>query len=87
MIHILNLKDKRSGFFDMTLDKVCLKFRGSTFIGQVGDGPDESLYLVLRNSILLLNSDTSVWSSDMCPVYIKEFVDIEVSICKKTKEI
>lgn len=50
------------------------------FIGQVGDGPKDSLYVVLYDSIALLRNPYKVWANPYCAVEVQRFVDIDVFI-------
>jgi len=55
----------------------------TAFIGQCGNGPENSLYLINYGNICLASDPLKwVWNSVDCPVSVKEFVDIKITITK-----
>lgn len=54
----------------------------TAFIGKCGDGPENSLYLINYKSICLASNPVRTWTHERCRVWIKEFVDIKITITK-----
>ena len=59
-------------------------FDHNAFIGKVGEGPDNALYIVNYNTIMLGTSFRKTWSELDCPVYIERFVDLKITIVERT---
>jgi hypothetical protein len=51
----------------------------TAFIGQCGEGPANSLYLITYNQIVLANDPHDTWTSD-CAVEVARFVDVEIRV-------
>ena len=52
----------------------------NAFIGEVGCGPNNSLYIVTYDCIALANNLSRTWSGPACSVKIIEFVNLEINI-------
>jgi hypothetical protein len=52
----------------------------TAFIGRVGWEADVKLYLLTYNSVVKASDPFSVWSGATCPIYVKRFVDIDITI-------
>lgn len=56
----------------------------TAFIGKCGNGPENSLYLINYECICLASNPLrDSWNTDICPVLVKEFVDIKITITKQ----
>lgn len=55
----------------------------NAFIGECGNGPTNSLYLVTHSSIVLLENPSLVWSDFDCQVCVYKFVDLEIIMHEK----
>ena len=58
------------------------QFRETAFIGKVGAGPSNSLYLISYTAVVLASNPQKDWS-DNAPVAVDRFVDIEITIKEK----
>jgi len=55
----------------------------TAFIGQIGTDETINLYLITYDTIVKLNDPYKTWNSPNCPVYVKQFVDLEIKAIKK----
>lgn len=79
MINIVGYKGiERYTLAELTCDNY--DERDNCFIGQVGDGPKDSLYIVIYDSIALVNDLSEVWTNPGCNVEVQRFVDMDVYI-------
>ena len=56
----------------------------TAFIGQVGNGPGNSLYLIAYEGLFLASNPCQYWSTKECPVTVHKFVDIEIIVRDKS---
>ncbi|KKK88615.1 hypothetical protein LCGC14_2741370 [marine sediment metagenome] len=59
------------------------KDKKSAFIGTVGFGDDETLYLVTYACISQANTPCHTWSALGCSVKVIRFVDVDISIVER----
>lgn len=64
-------------------DSTGYRDRHQAFIGQCGNGPRNTLYIVGFNQIYQASDPYESWSSLDCEVVVQEFVDLVINIKRK----
>lgn len=52
---------------------------GPCFIGKVGDGPDDDLYMATYDGVILVRNPYSSWDGN-CPVAFTRWVNVELTV-------
>jgi hypothetical protein len=80
---MITVKGKRLAFKGR-LDRLLEEHPEETsFVGKVGTGPKNALYLVSYDSVILAKDPTLVWDSASCLLVVREFVDVKITIKRR----
>jgi hypothetical protein len=83
MITITEIRDG-AYVFTGTLGSLLMKYPDeTTFIGEVGFGPRDALYIISYKSVALARDPDQVWDLLDCSVSVREFVDVDITIKRR----